>query len=312
MPEATDERDRIYGLMGLLLEEDRVDVPMDYSSESTVARIALDVSCVVIGRTGPRCMIYCNDARPRPSGLPTWAPNWYSCQSGNFRAWNDVFNAAKGTAWTPRLLSMSFANPKLKLRGILVGHIGKILTKDGRSSSDSKPTLQSFQSWESDLASTLRKTADAGCTGAAASFCDRLWWLAIMGTPSSGRWPVTDFERRQLLAAYEVFVGIRQPPDSLDIDKRHDWYEEESAFYRKALKFDKYRPFVTSNGYPGLGQASVQVDDRVAIFQDCSVPFTIRQQEDGDYHLNGPSYVLGVMDGEGMENGLDFQEIVLV
>ena len=83
MPEATDERDRIYGLMGLLLEEDRVNVPVDYSSESTVARIAFDVSCVVIGRTGPRCMIYCNDARPRPASLPTWAPNWYSCQSGN-------------------------------------------------------------------------------------------------------------------------------------------------------------------------------------------------------------------------------------
>jgi len=150
MPEATDERDRIYGLMGLLLEEDRVNVPADYSSESTVARIAFDVSCVVIGRTGPRCMmIYCNDARPRPSGLPTWAPNWYSCQSGNFRAWNDVYDAAKGakgTTWTPRLLSMSFANPKLKLMGILVGHIGKALTKDARSSSDSKPTLRSFQS----------------------------------------------------------------------------------------------------------------------------------------------------------------------
>ncbi|RFU27303.1 hypothetical protein B7463_g9013, partial [Scytalidium lignicola] len=312
MPEATDERDRIYGLMGLLLEEDRVNVPVDYSSESTVARIAFDVSCIVIGRTGPRCMIYCNDARPRPSGLPTWAPNWYSCQSGNFRAWNDVYDAAKGTTWTPRLLSMSFANPKLKLRGVLVGHIRKTLTKDARSSSDSKPTLQSFRSWESDLASTLRETADRGGTGTAASFCDRLWWLAVMGIPSSGRWPVTDFERKQLLAAYEVFVGIRQPPDSLDIDKRHDWYEKESALYRKALKFDKYRLFVTSNGYPGLGQASVQVDDRVVIFQGCSVPFTIRQQEDGDYHLTGPSYVLGVMDGEAMENGPDFQEIVLV
>jgi len=311
MPKATDERDRIYGFMGLLLEEDRFNVPVDYSSESTVARIAFDVSCVVIGRTGPRCMIYCNDARSRPFGLPTWAPNWYSCQSGDFRAWNDIYDAAKGTTWTPRLISTSFAKPKLKLRGILVCHIGKILAKDARSSSDSNPTLQSFQLWESDLASTLRKTADAGRV-AAASFCDRLWWLAIMGIPSSGRWPVTDFERRQLLAAYEVFVGIRQPPNSLDIDKRHDWYERESVFYRRALKFDKYRTFVTSNGYPGLGQASVQVDDRVAIFQGCSVPFTIRQQEDGDYHLIGPSYVMGVMDGEAMENGPDLQEIVLV
>lgn len=284
MPEATDERDRIYGLMGLLLEVDRFNVPVDYSSESTMARIAFDVSCVVIGRTGPRCMIYCNNARSRPSGLPTWAPNWYSCQSGNFRAWNDVYDAAKGTTWTPRLLSTSFANPKLKLRGMLVCHIGKISTKDAISSSNSKPTLQSFQLWKSDLTSNLRTTADAGCTATATSFCDRLWWLAIMGIPSSGRWPVTDSERRRLLAAYEVFVGIIQPPNSLDIDKRHEWYEMESAFYRKALKFDKYRTFVTSNGNPGLGDASVQVDDRLAIFEGCSVPFTIRQQEDGNYH----------------------------
>jgi hypothetical protein len=309
--EATDKRDHIYGLMRLLLEEDRVKVPVDYSSESTVARTAFDVSCVVIRRTGSRCMIYCNDARPRPSGLPTWAPNWHSCEPGNFRAWNDVYDAAKGTTWTPRLLSISFAKPKLKLRGMLVGHIAKTLTKDAISSFDSKPTLQSFQSWESDLASTLRETVNAGYTRAAASLCKKLWWLAIMGTTSLGLWPVTDFERRQLLATYEVFVGIRQPPKSLDIDKRHDWYEEESAFYRKALKFDKYRPFVTSNGYPGLGQASVQVDDKVAIFQGRSVPFIIRQQDNGNYHLNGPSHVLGIMDGEAMENGPDFQEIVL-
>lgn len=42
------------------------------------------------------------------------------------------------------------------------------------------------------------------------------------------------------------------------------------------------------------------------------MPLTIRQQEDGDYHLIGPSYVIGVMDGKAMENGPDLQEIVLV
>lgn len=261
MPKATDERDRIYGFMGLLLEEDRFNVPVDYPSESTMARIAFDVSRVVIGRIGRRCMTYCNDACSRPFGLPTWAPNWYSCQSGDFRAWNDIYDAAKGTAWNPRLLSTSFAKPKLKLRGLLVCHIGKILTKDARSSSDSNPTLQSFQLWESDFASALQKVADRENTGAATSFRDRLWWLAILGIPASGQWPVTNLERRQLLTAYEVFVGIRQPPNSWDINKRHEWYERESAFYRRALKFDKHRPFVTSNGYPGLGQASVQVDD---------------------------------------------------
>jgi hypothetical protein len=133
-----------------------------------------------------------------------------------------------------------------------------------------------------------------------------------MGTPPTSRHPVTDLERRQLFDAYEVFVEIRQPPDSLDVDKRHDWYKEKSAFYRNALRFYNYCPFVTVNGHPGLGQAGVQVDDKVAIFKGCSVPFAIRQQGDGTYHLIGPTYVLGVMDGEAMDNDPDFGEIVLV
>ncbi|KFY09754.1 hypothetical protein V492_05354 [Pseudogymnoascus sp. VKM F-4246] len=217
-----------------------------------------------------------------------------------------------GGTWTPRLLTTPFAKPKLKLRGLQVCHIRKILTTDAGLSSDSSPTLGSFKFWESDFVSALRETADMGSTMAATSICDKLWWLAIMGKPRSSRESVTDLERRQLLAAYEVFVGIKQPSDSLYINKRHDWYEKESAYYRTALKFNKYCPFVTSNGYPGAGQASVQVGDIVVIFQSCSVPFMIRRQEDGYYHLTGPSYVMGVMDGEAMENDPEFQKIVLV
>jgi hypothetical protein len=312
MPEATDERDRIYGLMGLLLEQDRIKVPVDYSRESTMTRIAFDVSRVVIGRTGPRYMVYCNYVHPRPSGLPTWAPNWFSFYSGGFRALNDVYNAAKGMSWTPRLLSMAITDPKLNLRGILLGNVGNVLTKSATSPSDCIPTLQSFRSWELELASTLRETSETGLTRGTASFRDRLWWLAIMGIPSTSRGPVTELERRRLFDAHEVFVGIRQPPDSLDVDKRDDWYKENSAFYRNALRFYKYWPFVTSNGHPGLGQAGVQVDDKVAVFEGCSVPFTIRQHEDGKYHLIGPTYVLGIMDGEAMENDSNFREIVLV
>ena len=133
-----------------------------------------------------------------------------------------------------------------------------------------------------------------------------------MGTPSSGRRPVTDSEKEHLRAAYEVFVGIKEPPDSLHVDRRHDWYEQKAMFYRNALKFHKYRPYVTLHGHPGLGQASIQVEDKVVIFQGCSVPFTIRRSEDGNHHLMGPCYALGIMDGEAMENSQDFQEIVLV
>lgn len=306
LPEATDERDRVYGLMALLNEEDRNRIAVDYSPGSTLARLLFDVSCVVIGRIGPRCMVLCNnwerriDDAPFP-GLPTWSPNWLSSHGMHFNPWDDVYNAARGTTWEPKLLSISFANPKFRLRGVTVDYITKIWLQHATAYTGgdySSPTFQKFKSWSCDVSSALKKTADV----------DNLWWLAIMP-----RWTrITDTERQQLLSAYEVFSGIRDSAQPLNNEEWNKWNEEESASYRKALRFHMRGSFVTSNGHPGIGYLSVQENDKVVIFEGCSVPFTIRQREDGAYYLIGPCYVLNIMNGEVMEDSPEFQDITLV
>lgn len=306
LPEASDERDRIYGLMAFLRGEDRNSIAVDYSTDSTLAKILFDVSRVVIGRTGPRCMVLCDDWERHVNGtslpgLPSWAPNWLSGRGRKFHPWEDVYDAARGTTWTPKLLPISFANPRFRLRGVLVDHIVKVWSQYDIASTDgeiSAPTLYDFRSWSSDIGSAVTNTADV----------DNLWWLAVMPTSTS----VTDSERKQLLASSEVFLGIRGPPKSLSEQDCHRWHEEESEFYRKALKFHRQSSFVTSDGYLGLGSLSIQVGNRLAIFEGCSVPFILRQREDGDYHLVGPCYVLNTMVGEIMENNPNFQDIALL
>lgn len=251
-------------------------------------------------------MVLCNSWERRINnadfpGLPTWAPNWLSARGMYFQPWKDIDDAARGTTWTPQLLSISFTNPELRLKGITVGHIAKAWLQYASAYTGgdySSPTLQDLQSWSRDIGSALKKTADV----------DNLWWLAVMP-----RWtPITDTERQRLWSAYEVFSGTRDTARSLNDEKWDESHEEKVGYYSKALRFHQQSSFVTSDGSPGVGNLSVQEDDKVVIFEGCSVPFTIRQRGDGAHGVIGPCYVLNIMSGEMMENSPEFQDIILI
>lgn len=59
--------------------------------------------------------------------------------------------------------------------------------------------------------------------------------------------------------------------------------------------------FVTSRGYMGLGSPRVEVGDVICVFPGHNVPVTVRKIND-HYTYQGECFVLGIMDGEVMEN----------
>jgi hypothetical protein len=72
------------------------------------------------------------------------------------------------------------------------------------------------------------------------------------------------------------------------------------------------RPFVSQNGYVGLGPADLMIKDVVAIPYGSPVPFALRRDGEGEsatYRLVGEVYVFGIMDGEFMK--VHRQETVL-
>ena len=81
------------------------------------------------------------------------------------------------------------------------------------------------------------------------------------------------------------------------------------------------RMFVTKGGYLGLGRADTHVGDEVVLLIGGSTPFIIRKGHDPGTReeipvgtldtLIGDCYVHGIMDGEGMDLGLDEEPIFL-
>jgi hypothetical protein len=60
------------------------------------------------------------------------------------------------------------------------------------------------------------------------------------------------------------------------------------------------RPFITSQGYIGIGPGNTQPGDTVCILSGARVPHMLRQRDDSQsgYFFLGDSFVLGMMDGE--------------
>jgi hypothetical protein len=71
--------------------------------------------------------------------------------------------------------------------------------------------------------------------------------------------------------------------------------------------------FVTEKGYIGLGHETCAADDIVCIFTGGEVPYIVRAAGGrDDYTFLGECYVHGIMDGEAMGGGVDFEQFTLV
>jgi hypothetical protein len=58
---------------------------------------------------------------------------------------------------------------------------------------------------------------------------------------------------------------------------------------------------VTSNGYLGRAVKGSVIGDKICIFFGASVPFVLRERDDGGYMFVGEAYVHGLMDGEALK-----------
>ncbi|KAF5724960.1 heterokaryon incompatibility protein [Fusarium mundagurra] len=84
-----------------------------------------------------------------------------------------------------------------------------------------------------------------------------------------------------------------------------------ASSYATAMSISQQRPFfVSENLYCGLGVPGVQVGDRICVFQGFITPFILRPQLTGVYSLVGECYIYGLMNREGLSQGIE-QDIIL-
>ncbi|KAI8161169.1 hypothetical protein K4K49_002036 [Colletotrichum sp. SAR 10_70] len=289
--QSTDPRDRIYGLLGLLTEKDRRRIPVDYSMAMTLEKLLFFTTKALVEDHGPEVLSYRRPTSLSP-GLPSWTVDWtvkMIATIGGFSTGSMMYDASKGTTWSPTTFDATFENPCISLMGVIVGRV-KATRNVLESIANSPSYIKDCKEWLLELEDLVCHNLEDGPRRKV--IFQNLWRIPITDMGLVGRAKPEDGYPE----AYEVLTGIARPPSG---DAQDDWIASASWPYRRVWRVLGHRPFIfrDADGTPGLGPRDVCPEDLVVIFSGSHVPFVIRESSHG-YSLIGPAYAYGHMDGE--------------
>jgi Heterokaryon incompatibility protein (HET) len=317
---ATDNRDRIYALLGLAEELGPVTLPVSYSECD--AALSIRVARFLVSQ-GRGVYVLC-----RASGLdperPSWAPslNLYPEGQGLERLVNglgfcEIYQACGPTTSWIRLEPI---DPLLVVRGGIIGAVSQIT--NGCSLSSVFPELRNAKGWWS---SHQAHKAAASCKAwysnlsawatenfkdlAYEDFREQFWrtiildWTGSRSPHDFGVRASPDFQRhfeafdKYFNAGSAAIEDVALPPDELKLK----WYEAIPFCNALVWAFTGRKICRTDGGGMAMVPEKAGLADQICIFLGVPIPFVIRRA--GDHHiLIGPCYVHGMMDGQALES----------
>ena len=298
---ATDPRDKVYSLLGLLPESVVSAVNPDYSISA--GSVFAHVSRLILLSTGSLDILYHAIGHDIGGNTPSWAATFSTYRSPTEEAQYrlkaqllEIFDASGGT----KAHITSPTNDLLVLRGFRVGTVtfiaqgirpGRAISIDGLLTILNEWSIQTFTA----LLSLGGTTND---TNYSDDMEQSLFKETFLSAIISGTLPV---EGTNLVRSYEgsdiatLWNRIFDTDDSLSL--QNDELREDSlsnhiikCIYGKSI-------FVTQNGSMGLGPTQVQKGDQIYILAGGRLPFVLRQSptDSQNFVLIGDAYVHGVM-----------------
>ncbi|KAJ9421384.1 heterokaryon incompatibility protein-domain-containing protein [Fusarium oxysporum] len=317
---ATVHCDRIFALLGLAADAEKLGIEPDY--EESTERILTQTARTLIEKSG-RVDLLCYSQFPKLdelSHLPSWVPDWRSNLSRSFYTINERIDkhlfAAAGQDSVFEVVQHPNDNPDiLGLRGYTVDVIEEVAEGGGWTD----------MSW--DYERYLGYMAQI----------DELWQRSMEKTHSEGtqlrreeaRWrvPIGDIywtwegdqqrAKAEVARFHEQFLQELKLFDDMtrlaatgeDISERYLQWEEKHRGadtkhnYRESMrKMQGKRPFLTNMGYLGMGPLDTKSGDVIAVFCGGRIPFILHSVKEtgelGVFSYIGEAYCDSVMDGE--------------
>ena len=303
---ATDPRDRIYGLLGLIRESDRKKIPVDYSDKTTVSTVLTHVARALIQKYGPDVLCYQRETtRWVDEGLPTWVPDWTAPRRPTIGsvmldgpgAMPD-FNATKGIQW-PVNSVVTAVTGESKLALYLPGAVMSTVVRIGSeftSVQGQEGYLAACREWLEELQELASGSDEAAK--------DNIWRVPMADFGLTKRAELESPER--YIHGFNVLMGQITVPEEAQTtqEAKTSWIMTESWDYRRAWKIYGRRAFVDAFGRPGLAPRLTSLGDAIALFRGGQVPVMLRGTSDGTHGCHqvlGTCYVHALMDGQGIE-----------
>jgi hypothetical protein len=303
--QASDLRDRIYGLLGLSSDCDDLKIIPDYSKGVVETYASVARALITHGYTD--ILAWCQkpddphqQLKEDLQGLPSWVPDFSSpirdpCgepqKFGLFSA-----SGQRGVSCLPVVPNVY--SPILGITGSTVDTIESL-------GSHWAPGLDSNFKYlaAKDFITHIEELCDKsqGCPSSILQDPDRLteakWRIPCAGqvfTSTARRRRVSTttmegyHELKQRLARYPEMGDQLQSP--------------ACQGYVIAMEYlHNRRPFISTEGYVGLVPAHSLPGDSICILYGAIVPFVLRRAINGEFELVGEAYVYGIMDGEFLE-----------
>lgn len=325
--DATEMRDKVFALLGLVSDEDRAVIRPDY--KRPLRDILIDVTLQSIKSEGLMFLNFVEpeDMKPPDLKLPSWVPYLFGGHStqnlvgykppfeansgGDYNTWAKLFRDSEVIASNPTSeLSQDRENAFMFLDGIQVDevtfadpmpHVPEYRGPDDLVAAKIKAkrvraTIDTIREWEMRALQESPEPAN-GCYDALGGRKEAFWrTLACDGSATRVRRLSPDCGHR-----FSAFMG-RCPPLGrevvVDETLQDDWVREYAV---PVVAKTMHRSFIlTRQGRMGLAVRGVANDDLVMIAKDCDVPLIVRRRTDHGFKFIGEAYVHGIMDGEAV------------
>lgn len=307
--QASDPRDRIYGLLGLSSDAKALGIEADYSK--SLVQAYTDAARALIQHGCTDILAWCQqpvdrnlEPRQELEALPSWVPDFSSPirdPLGEPQKYG-LFSAS-GKRGVSSLSADPSQGPNtdhiLALAGTKVDAINRLgchwapglscdfnylVTRDFLSD------IERFCSESQSLSSAVSLNQE--------SCAEATWKIPCFDQVFSG-----GVSRRRRTSPTGV-KGYHELKERLALypDMGGELLSPECQAYMIAMGYlHNRKPFISNEGYVGLVPAHSRPGDIICVIFGAIVPFVLRKLQNEQYELIGEAYVFGIMDGEFLE-----------
>ncbi|KAH8769100.1 hypothetical protein F5883DRAFT_616694 [Diaporthe sp. PMI_573] len=327
----SDPRDRVFGLLGVVPEEIRRSLTVDYSL--SFGQVSENFARACINVFGPETILYHCRATDTVPGCPSWVPNLAANMSLQWFENNPAFRASRSTEVCHSLLEAEDGH-RLILRGYIVDEVKSVgpsclpwaTTMDPEWESKTREIRGSDPDWAFDnLDALFHVTIPKETSDAILEFEEECLALARSSYP----------DEETALNAHFATLTAEMPNmhpgmQPWTIETYHSW--KKHFLHQEPCKADVleyWRPggdrtaivnfmciaeaveqnlrhrayFSTARGRIGVGSSLARTGDLVCVFKGFRTPFLLRRTTaDGRYKLMDEAYVHGIMYGEAEQH----------
>ena len=291
---ATDPKDKVYALLGLVTEALTENWIYDYSLDYQTVYLKVAEHCLLY-QGSLECLGYCNASAQDP-GLPTWVPNWNHPSVRHPLAYHAKQKSGIGgpdpklermyspsADVTSKIRHLSFSipqRPKLITEGICIGRAVTISPPHYQVAvEDSESEI--LRKWEpGNLQCIYTPTGETILD----AFSRTIVADVAKSGPSRERGYGVDWRFWRSIKSYA------QPPASSH--RRLEWGSLLFATIGRSL-------VLTDNGYMCLAPGETQPGDQICVLLGGHVLYILRPTGE-NWSFVGECYVHGLMDGEAM------------